>query len=190
MQPWNCGNYVAKTWSSSIMGHQISSTMAKLMQDAIKMLSSFIALLLQFHRNASYSVTLLCLIYNMKLSKHYSKVNLDGHLEMWCGSSVDIAWPMMVGTTNCANSSNLVKMKLVKDLNKLGVTHMVVKTFCTPMLKSTNCPPPSSNFVGVKNSRVLTHVIVALMFGINLIKEVLVAIWGAWIKTRCNKLHK
>jgi hypothetical protein len=29
-----------------------------------------------------------------------------------------------------------------------------------------------------------------LMFGINLIKELLVATWGAWVKTRCNKLHK
>ncbi len=131
------------------------------MQDAIKMPSSFIALLFQFHKNASYLVTLLCFIYNMKLSKHYSKVNLNNHSEMWCGSSIDIAWPMMAGTKSCANSSNLVKLKLVKDLSKLGVAHMVVKTSCTPMLKSTNCPPPSSNLVGVKNSQVLTHVIVA-----------------------------
>ncbi len=55
----------------------------------------------------------------------------------------------------------LLKLKLVKDLNKLGVAHMVVKTSHTPMLWSTNCPPPSFNFVGVKYSQVLTHVIMA-----------------------------
>jgi hypothetical protein len=69
MQPWNYGSCVAKTWCSSIVGHWISSTMVKLMQDAINMSSSFIALLLQFHRNASYLVTLSCFIYKMKLNK-------------------------------------------------------------------------------------------------------------------------
>jgi hypothetical protein len=59
------------------VGHQISLAMVELMQDVIKMPSSFIALLLQFHRNASDLVTLSCFIYNMKLSKCYFKVNLD-----------------------------------------------------------------------------------------------------------------
>ncbi len=127
MQPWNCVSCVAKTWCSSIVGHQISTAMAELMQDAIKMPSSFIAFLFQFHKNASYLVTLSCFIYNMKLSKHFSKVNLDGCLEMWCGSLVDLAWPMRVETTSCTNSSNLVKSKLVKDLDKLDVASMVVK---------------------------------------------------------------
>jgi hypothetical protein len=148
MQPWNYGSCIAKTWRFLIVGHWISSTMVELMHDAIKMPSSFITLLLQFHRNASYLVTLLCFIYNMKLSKRYSEVNLDDHSEMWCGSMVDLTWPMMVGTTSCANSSNSIKLKLVKDLNKLGITRMVVKMFHTPMLRSTNCPPPSSNSIG------------------------------------------
>jgi hypothetical protein len=93
--------------------------------------SSYIAILFQFHRNASYSVTLSCFIYNMKLNKCWFRVNLDGRPEMWCGSSVDNAWPMMVGTTNCASSSNLVKLKLVKDLNKHSMVHMVIKMSCT-----------------------------------------------------------
>jgi hypothetical protein len=62
------------------------------------------------------------------------------------------------GDTSCANSSNLVKLKLVKDLNKLGMAHMVVKTFCPPMLSLIDCPTLSSNSV-VKNSKVLTYVI-------------------------------
>jgi hypothetical protein len=57
MQPWNYGSWVAKTRRSSIMGNWISSTIAELMQDAIKMPSSFIAFLFQFHRNASYLMT-------------------------------------------------------------------------------------------------------------------------------------
>jgi hypothetical protein len=60
------------------------------MQDEIKMPSSFIAIFFHFHKNASYLVTLLCLIYNMKLSKHCSKVNLDGRSKMWCGTSMDL----------------------------------------------------------------------------------------------------
>ncbi len=66
--------------------------------------------------------------------------------------------------------SNSIKLKLVKDLNKLDVTGMVVKTFHTPVLGSTDCPPPSSNSIGVKNSQVLTHAIVActMMFDINI----------------------
>jgi hypothetical protein len=132
--------------------------MAKWMQDAIKMPSSFIPLLFQFHRNASYLVKLSCFIYNMKLNKRYFVVNLDGRSKMWCSSLVDFAWPMMVGTTSNANSLNSIKLKLVKDLNKPS---MVIKTSHMPMLESTNCPPPSSNFIGVNNSQVLTHVIVA-----------------------------
>ncbi len=131
------------------------------MQDAIKMPSSFIALLFQLHRNASYLVMLLCFIYNMKWNKCCSRVNLDGCPKMWCGSLDDLTWPMMLGTTSCANSSNLVKLKLVKDLNKPGVAHMVVKTSRLPMLVSIDWTPPSFNFVGVKNSQVLTHAIVA-----------------------------
>jgi hypothetical protein len=75
LELWKC---IAKTRHSSIMGHQISSTMVELMQDAIKMPSSFIAIFLHFYKNASYLVTFLCLMYNMKFNKHYFGVNLDG----------------------------------------------------------------------------------------------------------------
>jgi len=77
---------------------------------------------------------------------------------------------MMAGTTKCANSSNSIKLKLVKDLNKLGMANKVVKTSYTPMLRSTDCPSPSSNSIDVKNSQVLTHAIVActMMFDINI----------------------
>ncbi len=161
MQPWNCGSYVTKIQHFLIMGHWISSIMAELMQDAIKMPSSVITFLLQFHKNASYLVTLSCFIYNMMLSKRCFGINLDGCPKMWCGSSMDLTWPMMVGIVSYANSSNSIKLKLVKDLKKLGMACMVIKTFCTPMLRSTNCAQPSSNCIGVKNSQVLTHAIVA-----------------------------
>ncbi len=150
---------------------------------------SFIALLLQFHGNASYLVTLSCFIYKMKLNKRYCwqlPRNVVWFLDGPCMTND-------VGTISCANSSNLVKLKLVKDLNKLGVSHMVIKTSCMPMLRFINCSPPSSNSVGVKKSQVLTHdygLHHNLLFNINLIKELPVATWGAWVKTRRNKLHK
>jgi hypothetical protein len=191
MQPWNYGSCVAKTQHSSIMGHRISSTMVELMQDVIKMPSSFIAILLQFHRNASYLLTLLCLIYSMKLNKHSFGVNLDSHSEMWCGSLMDLAWTKMVGTTSCANFSNSVKVKSVKDLNKHSVARMVTKTYRTPILGSTNCPPTSFNFIGVKNSQVFTHVIAACTaIWCSVSRNSLSLLWEVWVKTRCNKLHK
>ncbi len=115
------------------------------MQNAIKMPSSFIVIFFHFHRNAWYLVTLLCLIYNMKLNKHSSRINLDGRLEMWCGSLVDLTWPMMVGAIGYANSSNLVKLKLVKDLNKPGMARMITKMSHTPMLgpQIAHHPPPT-----------------------------------------------
>jgi hypothetical protein len=81
-------------------------------------------------------------------------------------------------------------LRLVKDLNKLGMPCMVVKPSRKPMLVSIGCPPPSSNFVGVKNSQVLTHVIVALhcnlMLDINLIKELLIVTWVEELESRLH----
>jgi hypothetical protein len=71
------------------------------------------------------------------------------------------------GTTSYAYSSILVKLKFVKDLNKLDMAGMVIKMSCTPMLGFTYCPPPSCNPVGVKNSQVLTHAMrLALQFDV------------------------
>ncbi len=37
-----------------------------------------------------YLITLLCLIYKIKLNKCYSKANLDSCPKMWCDSLVDL----------------------------------------------------------------------------------------------------
>jgi hypothetical protein len=50
---------------SCVVGHQISSPIASLMQDAMKMASSQTTLFDQFHTNASYMETLSCFIYRM-----------------------------------------------------------------------------------------------------------------------------
>ncbi len=65
--------------------------------------------------------------WNHKLTKHYSKANLDGCLEMWNGSHVDLAWLIMVGSISCANFSKRIRMKLVKVLNKPNMACMVTK---------------------------------------------------------------
>jgi hypothetical protein len=52
------------------MAHQSSQTMEKLMQNAINMSSSFIALLFQLHMKTLHLVTLSNFMYKMKLSKH------------------------------------------------------------------------------------------------------------------------
>jgi hypothetical protein len=49
---------VALSW---VVGQQISSTSAKLMQDKMKRTSSHIEILAQFHMKESYFVTLSCL---------------------------------------------------------------------------------------------------------------------------------
>jgi len=83
MQPWNYGNCVAKTRHSSIVGHRISLVMVELMQSAIKMPSSFIAFLFQFHRNASYLVTLSCFIINMKFGANWTIAWKCGAVPRW-----------------------------------------------------------------------------------------------------------
>ncbi len=41
------------------------------------------------------------------------------------------AWCTMVGIIGNTNSSNLTKMKLVKILNNLGITCIIVNTYCS-----------------------------------------------------------
>jgi len=143
------------------MSQWILLDIVKLMQDAINMSSSFIALLLQFHMKASYLVTLSCFMNKMKLSKCCSKANLDGPPTMRCGSLVDLAWLIMVGITSCVNSSNSPKVKLVRYLKKLGVTCMVARMSHTPTLGLIDCLLSSSNSTHVKYSPMLTQMIVA-----------------------------
>jgi hypothetical protein len=70
-------------------------------------------------------------MYKTKLNKWCFEANLDGRLEMWCNSPMDFTWLMMVKTTSYTNFSNLLKMKLVKVLNKPNITRIVTKTSCT-----------------------------------------------------------
>jgi hypothetical protein len=50
-------------------------------QDVIKMPLSFVAVLFQFHINASYFVTLSYFMEKLKFNKHCFGVNLDGNLK-------------------------------------------------------------------------------------------------------------
>ncbi len=124
------------------------------------MSSSFIALLFQFHMKASYLITLSCLKNMMKLNKCCSRANLDGHPKVQCGSLVDLARLIMVGTTSCTKFSNSPKLKLVKYLNKFNVAYLVVRMSYTTTLRLINCPFSSSNLANVKYSQVLTQAIV------------------------------
>jgi hypothetical protein len=63
-------------------------------------------------------------------------------------SPIDHEWVEIVGTTKDPKSSNSTKVKLVKVLNKFGVTHIVVNTSQTSTVGSTNCPPPLLNLMG------------------------------------------
>ncbi len=126
------------------------------MQNSINISLLFIAFLLQFHMKASYLVTLSCFMNKMKPSKCCSKANLDGHPTVWCGSLVDLAWLIMVGTTSWTNFSNSPKVKLVRNLIKPSVACMISRTLT---LGLTDCPLSSSNSADVKYSLMLTQVI-------------------------------
>jgi hypothetical protein len=66
----------------------------------------------------------------------------------------------MIGIASCGNFSNFPKVKLVKNLNKLGVVCMVTKMFHAPTTsKVIDCQFSSSNLADVKYSQVLTQVI-------------------------------
>jgi len=124
------------------------------------MSSSFIALLFQFHMKASYLITLSCFKNMMKLNKCCSRANLDGHPKVQCGSLVELAWVIMVGTTSCTNFSNSPKLKLMKYWNKSSVAYMVIRMSCTTTSRLINCPFSSSNLANVKYSQILTRTIV------------------------------
>ncbi len=169
------------------------------MQDAIKMPSSFIALLFQFHRNAPYLVILLCFIYNMMLSKCCSKVNLDSGSKMCCVVLDGLCMTNDGGDHKLCqffklNSSKLSKIEIGQGFEQtwrgwhgcqdISHTYVRVHRLPTTLLQLHWCEELPS--VDTCNCRLHCN----LMFGINLIKELLVATWGAWVKTRCNKLHK
>lgn len=144
-QPQNCGSYVTRLCCFLIIDYQTYfMAMEKLMQYIIKMPPSFITFFSQFQMKASYFVTLLCFMYKTKLNKQCFEANLDGCQEMWFNSLMDLTCLMMVRTTSYTNSSNLLKMKLVKVLNKPNITRIVTKTSCTFTPTSMIvCLPPS-----------------------------------------------
>ncbi len=65
--------------------------------------------------------------------------------------------PTLVKTTNWANFSNFPKMKLERNLNKLGVVLMVIKMSHTLTSRLTNFSFSSSNSIDVKYSQMLTQ---------------------------------
>ncbi len=79
---------------------------------------------------------------------------------MQCDSLLGLAWLMMVGAISYINSSNFHKVKLMRVLNKLNITCMVIKVSCTTS-RSTNCPSSSFNSIGVKYFQISMHAIVA-----------------------------
>jgi hypothetical protein len=54
---------------------------------------------------------------------------------------MDLAWALMVKTTQEANLSNSSNVKFVKVLNNVNVVHLVPKTFKTPTVGFTYRPP-------------------------------------------------
>jgi hypothetical protein len=66
IQPWNLGMCIPKVAYYSIVSHQILSFMAFLMQDGLKITSSHIALLLQFHHKTSYKTTFSCFMFQLQ----------------------------------------------------------------------------------------------------------------------------
>jgi hypothetical protein len=63
LELWNV--YTKGSPFQVVIGHQISSLLASLMQDVMKITSSQIAMLLQFYRNALFMITLSCFMYKM-----------------------------------------------------------------------------------------------------------------------------
>lgn len=96
----------------------------------------------------------------MKLNKHYFTDNLDSCSWMQCDSLLGLAWLMMVGAISYINSSNFHKVKLMRVLNKINITCMVIKVSCTTS-RPTNCPSSSFNSIGVKYFQISMHAIVA-----------------------------
>jgi len=70
MHPWNSTKFEFNTTCSCVVGHQTSSPIASLMQDARKMTSSQTTFFDQFYTNASYMETLSCSMYKMNNKRH------------------------------------------------------------------------------------------------------------------------
>jgi hypothetical protein len=60
------------------------------------------------------------------------------------------------------NSSNFVKMKLIKILNNLGVAHIILNISLIPTLESIDSPTSSYNSLTLKKSNELIITIVTI----------------------------
>jgi len=129
------------------------------MQDAMKDVIIIYDILVPIPMKALDLVILLCFICRMKLKKCCFNANLDICLEMWRGCPMNLTCVIMVGITSCVNSLNCPKVKLVWVLNKHDIASTVVKMSLHTCVWSTNCMPPSSNFINVKYSQMLMQVI-------------------------------
>ncbi len=104
---------------SLAMDHWISSLIASLMDEAMKMTSSQSVILDQFHMNVSYMITLSYFMYILKLRWQCSSVNLHGWLNVTCQLkcfwnflNFYLIWPIFFG---CLKIKKLKKIE--KDLN-------------------------------------------------------------------------
>jgi hypothetical protein len=125
--------------------------MVELMQDAVKMPSSFIPLLLQFHRTL---VTFCASYIQYEVEQVLFWVQLGQSLG-------NVVW--FPNGPHMTNDDGDHKLHQLLKLNQIEIGQGFEQNWRgshgqspTPMLGSTNCPPPSSNFVDVKNSQMLT----------------------------------
>jgi len=150
--------------------------------------------LVQFHRNASYLVILSCFIYNMMLNKRCSGVNLDSGSKMWWTLHDQWWWGRQTVPILQTQFFRLSKIEIHQGFEQtwcgrhgcqdISHTYVRVHRLPTTLLQLHWCEELPS--VDTCNCGLDCN----LTFGINLIKELLIATWGAWVKTRCNKLHK
>jgi len=132
-------------------------------------------LLLQFHMNALYIITLSCFMSIMKLCQSKFGINLDGHPKMQWGSVVDRMCPMIVLTIAWTNFLNFLKMKLIKVLNKPNVASIVATHLAQQHLGPlTNQTFSSSSLITTDNNYCGYH---HLVFLLHLIKELLITSW-------------
>ncbi len=93
--------------------------------------------------------------------------------------------PTLVKTKSWADFSNFPKMKLVRNLNKLGVVHMAVKMSQTLTSGLINFSLSSSNFIDVKYSQMLTHAIVIVIWSFIAISSSTSSLLLKELKSKC-----
>ncbi len=81
VQPRKFQILIANVTLSSIVGHRISFTIASLLHNEMKIVSSHTKNLKQFHMNASCMITLSCSRYRMKFKRCCCDVNFHGQLK-------------------------------------------------------------------------------------------------------------